>query len=231
MINIDQLVKLTGRNKEKVEPFLEHLNFTTKTFVINTPLRLAHFYTQILHESGCLRYVEEIASGDAYDTRTDLGNTPEIDGDGKLFKGRGLIQITGRDNYILVSRYFNIDFRNNPLLLKDTKWACLSAGWYWNSSKKTSLNVYADNDMFFQITKSINGGYNGLKDRLQKLINCYKVFGVDNYDNRVNDKFDYIVKNLNTKIEKRDRLIFKTWNKFTEIEAMRKESLGKTVYH
>ena len=108
-ITIDQLELVyknsTRKNREK---FLPHLNMYMAEYGINTKERIWMFLAQVGHESGELRYVEEIASGDAYDTRTDLGNTPEKDGDGRLFKGRGLIQITGKANYLAISKELGI---------------------------------------------------------------------------------------------------------------------------
>ena len=110
IITLEQLKKITGINESKLNLYLPYLNQYLITYDVNTPLRLSHFLAQILHESGSFRYVEELASGDAYDTRVDLGNTPEKDGDGRLFKGRGLIQITGKSNYISLSKDLGYDF-------------------------------------------------------------------------------------------------------------------------
>ena len=134
---------------------------------VSTPLRICHFLAQILHESGCLNYVEEIASGKAYEGRKDLGNT--MPGDGVRFKGRGLIQITGRANYASISKAFNIDCVNHPELLEQPDNAVKSAIWFWNSR---NLNRYADADDLFTITRRINGGTNGFADRKQLLINA-----------------------------------------------------------
>lgn len=131
-------------------------------YVITTPKRAAAFIAQLAHESGSFQYVKELASGDAYDTRTDLGNTPEKDGDGRKYKGRGLIQITGTANYKAVGDALGIDFLANPELLETAQYATLSAAWFW---KKHGLNELADAGDFKKITKIINGGYNGLADR------------------------------------------------------------------
>lgn len=128
---------------------------------ISTRLRQAAFISQILHESACFLYVKEIASGEAYEGRKDLGNT--IAGDGRRFKGRGLIQITGRTNYQAISKAFNIDFVNKPELLQTNDNAVRSACWWW---QQHGLNEQADKGNIKPITKIINGGYNGLKERL-----------------------------------------------------------------
>ncbi len=130
---------------------------------INTPLRIAHFLAQLGHESGDLLYNEELADGSAYEGRTDLGNTET--GDGPRFKGRGLIQLTGRSNYIAYGAYKVRDFvtgTNNTLIATDAILAVDVACWFWTTH---GLNALADADDVNRITKKINGGYNGLADR------------------------------------------------------------------
>ena len=128
------------------------------------------FLAQIGHESGQLRYVQEIASGEAYEGRTDLGNTEP--GDGVKYKGRGLIQITGKTNYLLCSIALDLDLLNLPELLEQPKYAALSAGWFWYNK---NLNSLADLGMFKQITKRINGGYNGYADRYKLYQRAFEV--------------------------------------------------------
>lgn len=139
---------------------------------INNKLRECHFIAQIAHESGSLTYVKELASGKAYEGRKDLGNIHP--GDGVKFKGRGLIQITGRKNYLALSLFLFKDNRllTNPKILEEPKYAVLSAIWFWNSR---NLNSWADKDNFKVITRLINGGYNGLADRLAFLNRAKKV--------------------------------------------------------
>lgn len=127
-----------------------------------SPEREAAFIAQIAHESGSLRYVEEIASGEAYEGRLSLGNTEP--GDGKRFKGRGLIQITGRANYKAVSEALKFDFIKTPEALELPGPACFSAAWWWQDR---GLNRLADIEAFERITRRINGGINGLEDRLK----------------------------------------------------------------
>jgi putative chitinase len=131
---------------------------------INTPLRRAHFLAQIGHESKELIYSEEIASGRAYEGRFDIGNTQP--GDGVRFKGRGLIQITGRANYTDYGRSRGRDFTSSTaaaqLLASDPALAVDASCWFWN---KHNLNRLADRDDVLAITKIINGGTNGLADR------------------------------------------------------------------
>ena len=130
---------------------------------INTPLRRAHFLAQIGHESGELRYRQEIASGDAYENRADLGNTEP--GDGPHYKGRGLIQLTGRANYSAYGRSIGreAEILAHPELIEIDPQLCVDvAGWYW---EKHSLNLLADTDNLESVTRRINGGLNGLNDR------------------------------------------------------------------
>lgn len=124
--------------------------------------REAAFIAQIAHESGSLRYVEEIASGEAYEGRKDLGNIQP--GDGKKFKGRGLIQITGRSNYKAVSDALKYDFVSKPEDLELPGPACFSAAWFWQHA---GLNRLADIEAFERITKRINGGLTNYEDRLK----------------------------------------------------------------
>ena len=171
---------------ENAQTFLPFINDTFKRFNILTPQRQLSFMAQVSHESGGLFYTEELASGAAYEGRASLGNIEP--GDGVKFKGRGLIQITGRINYKLVSDALQEDFITKPTLLggknikectpDQLKYAALSAGWFWT---KNNLNAFADKinieqpideganlDNFKAITKKINGGYNGLEDRLHR---------------------------------------------------------------
>lgn len=164
MITIEQLHKIYKHAGERCESFIDSINDAMDEFEINTPLREAHFLAQVGHESGELRYVKELATGKAYEGRKDLGNTQ--DGDGPRFKGRGLIQITGRYNYRKLSIALDIDCEKYPELLENRANACRSAAWFW---KTNGLNELADKDDFIRITKRINGGTNGLEDRKRLL--------------------------------------------------------------
>ena len=119
------------------------------------------FLAQIGHESGQLRYTEELASGAAYEGRKALGNTEA--GDGVKYKGRGLIQITGRSNYALCGLALDLPLLEKPELLKSIPYSVLSAGWFWSNN---NLNSYCDKGDFYGLTKRINGGLNGIEDRV-----------------------------------------------------------------
>jgi putative chitinase len=134
---------------------------------INTPLRIAHFFAQCGHESGDLLYTEELASGAAYEGRADLGNTQP--GDGPRFKGRGLIQLTGRANYTAYGQTVGIDLTvdgNWEQVATNPALAVGVACWFWTQH---NLNALADNDDLNTITKRVNGGLNGLDDRADHL--------------------------------------------------------------
>lgn len=128
--------------------------------ILDSGLRLAHFMGQCSHESGGFRYMEEIASGAAYENRADLGNTQV--GDGKRFKGRGPIQLTGRNNYRIYGRAFGINLEAYPEIVAHPAIGLMVACRYW---EERGLNEFADRDDLMTITKRINGGTNGLEDR------------------------------------------------------------------
>lgn len=172
MITRDHLKAIMPLSKN-IDVFLEPLQNTLEKYQINTPKRIACFLAQIAHESGSLRYVKEIASGEAYEGRKDLGNI--YVGDGVKFKGRGLIQITGRANYQALGKYLGIDLIAKPELLEQPLYAALSAGWFWDKRK---LNALADIMNFEKITRLINGGLNGYEDRLKYLDAAIKVLNV-----------------------------------------------------
>lgn len=126
---------------------------------IDSPLRQAHFLAQIAVESDRLKTAQEYSSGEAYEDREDLGNTEE--GDGKRFKGRGLIQITGRSNYEDFGTYYDIsltdleDDDNRKKLSDDPSLAVEVSCWFWMQHE---LNKWADADNVMNVTKIINAG-------------------------------------------------------------------------
>lgn len=165
-----QLLQILPNAGAKAGIFIPGLNATMGKYAIVTRLRMAAFIAQLGHESGQLRYARELGS-DAYLAKYDtgrlaqrLGNTPEADGDGQRYRGRGLIQVTGRANYEACSEALFGDSRllNTPELLEQPVYAALSAGWYW---QRAGLNTLADKGDILTITKRINGGTNGLDDR------------------------------------------------------------------
>lgn len=174
MITAAQLKQVfTAAPMSRLEAAVPHLIKTMEEFEINTPLRMCHFLAQVGHESGQFLYMEEIASGKAYEGRKDLGNTNP--GDGIRFKGRGVIQITGRVNYEMVGKALGYDFIANPKALSEPQFAFRSGGWYW---KNRGLNAWADVDDVKQVTRRINGGFNGLEERTAYLNGFKKIIKI-----------------------------------------------------
>lgn len=152
-------------------------------FAIVSPLAKAHFLAQVAHESDGFRTTKEYwgptPAQARYEGRLDLGNTAK--GDGFRFRGRGLIQITGRANYREYSQDIYGDTRcvMAPEMLEVEPDACMCAGWYWNSRH---LNIPADRDDLVAVTRAINGGTNGLADRakwLDKAKSAFRALGAD----------------------------------------------------
>lgn len=174
-----QLAEIFRWGIRRAGRFVEPLNAAMHEFEIVTPARQAAFIAQLAHESGEFQYVQEIASGAAYEGRQDLGNTEP--GDGVRYKGRGLIQITGRANYQACGDALGADLVGNPERLEEPELACRSAAWFWTvgaglrlsraaiaagCEPGCNLNEYADSGDMQRITYAINGGLNGMKDRL-----------------------------------------------------------------
>lgn len=142
-----------------------------------TANRVAMFCAQVGHESAGLKYLQEIASGAAYEGRKDLGNTRP--GDGPRFKGRGPIQLTGRHNYGEFSLWCKAKcavpsstfFVDNPNLVATPRWGFLAAAWYWTVARP-QLNTYADAGDVVAATRAVNGGTNGLADRTSRWTRC-----------------------------------------------------------
>lgn len=174
MITPDDLCRVMPLLKHsKADTYCEMLNAALREFDIDSPEREAAFLAQLAHESGQLRYWEELATGEAYEGREDLGNTEP--GDGVRYKGRGPIQITGRANYRAAGEALGVDFEDQPSLAGLPEYGFRIAAWFWNSRK---LNALADVDNFRLITKRINGGYNGYTDRLGYWNRAKGVLGV-----------------------------------------------------
>ena len=161
-ITISMLITIMPGSKKVAGKYLRYLNDTMRKYNINTRYRMAYFLATIAIESGELRYTEEIASGSAYDTgrlAIALGNTPEADGDGQKFKGRGFIQITGLNNYKAYKHASGFDVVADPSMISRLPLLCCdSAGWFWD---RNHLNILADKDMCTEIRERVNGGLNG----------------------------------------------------------------------
>lgn len=153
-----------------------HCNVALRQANCTTVNRAAMFLAQIGHESVGLKYTEEIASGEAYNGRQDLGNTQP--GDGPRFKGRSYIQVTGRHNYGALSRWAHSKgyvptptyFVDNPTRLAGDQYAFLGAVWYWIAAR--NMNSYADAKDIVGATRAVNGGLNGLEDRRLRWNRC-----------------------------------------------------------
>lgn len=169
-LTLEQLQAIAPQGRSRVAAFLPHLNHYMPAYGIDTPKRAAAFLAQLAHESGSFLYVRELGGHaylDKYDTgrlAQALGNTPEDDDDGQKYRGRGLIQITGRANYAACGKALGLDLLAKPELLEQPEHAVASACWFWSSFK--GLNQHADKGAFVTITKRINGGMNGYSERL-----------------------------------------------------------------
>ena len=155
VVTKEQLSKMMPfATKANINKYYNPLVETMENFQIDTPIRIAHFIAQLAHESGSLRYVRELASGEAYDTgklAESLGNTPEKDGDGQKYKGRGLIQLTGRNNYKAFDEFLDgeYDLLEHPERVETP------------------------------LLKIINGGRNGLQERMDNLNRAKLVLGIN----------------------------------------------------
>jgi putative chitinase len=187
--------------------WLEPLKETFEKYQINTPRRQACFLGQTMHESGSFKFTRENLNYSAkalmatwpsrfpdLETASQFERQPEKiankvysgrmgnteDGDGAKYIGRGLIQVTGKENYTHCGEALDIDLIANPQLLEEPRYAALSAGWFWN---KKGLNALADegtSNSFEVMTKRINGGLLGLDDRKSKMIEALKALGGQN---------------------------------------------------
>jgi len=171
-----------------LDTFLPHLQTLLPKYAIDTPQRLGGFIAQVAHESAGFSAVREFASGNAYEGRKDLGNTEP--GDGPRFKGRGLIQVTGRGNYRWFSKDVFEDARavDNPELLTTPANAVLSACWYWTTVKPMNAvcdhpedwtHIWEHNGKTYTkimwMTLLINGGQNGIDERTANYLRARQV--------------------------------------------------------
>ncbi|MCP5106791.1 MAG: hypothetical protein GY950_25635 [bacterium] len=187
---------MPGATNENIEKYLGPLNREMPKFGIDTPLRKAHFLAQVAHESGSFRYSSENLNYSADALRrvfgkyfpTDelaaqyarkpekiasrvygnrMGNGDEASGDGWKYRGRGLIQLTGHDNYTRCGKAIGLNLEEDPgQVAENPEVSVAVVCWYWESN---NLNHYADQDDVKKVTKRINGGYIGLKDREENL--------------------------------------------------------------
>lgn len=179
-----QPLKFTDETKKRRrQRFLEAMD----KYGIVDPAERAQFYAQCLHESGNFRFLVEQANGKAYDITVNpkkaqaLGNTAP--GDGPRYKGRGFIQVTGKANYAACGAFIKQDIVNSPALLEREDLACESACWFWiknlrpQMSRRPNTNSYirtgkprtpVDFTNTYLVTHIVNGGFNGLEDRLVK---------------------------------------------------------------
>lgn len=143
---------------------------------ITTPFRISAFIAQVAHESGGFHYLEELASGQVYEGRADLGNTQP--GDGVRFKGRGYIQLTGRVNYAAASQDLGLDLVAQPTLASEPDVAARLATWFWT---KKGLNQLADQgpSAFDTITRRINGALRGKAKRDEIYYRSLSMMGID----------------------------------------------------
>lgn len=159
------LALATGARIDRATTFLPHLEDAMHEFQINTNARQAPFLAQIGHESGGLHWLVELwgptASQARYETRYDLGNVAP--GDGFKYRGRGLIQLTGRGNYQRCGDALGVNLIDHPELLGEPALACRSAGWFWQAH---GCNELADAGLFEKITRRVNGGLTGYAERL-----------------------------------------------------------------
>jgi putative chitinase len=150
---------------------INDLNACLVRFQINTSVRIRHFISQISHESGGGKWMKELASGDDYEGRKDLGNTQP--GDGRKYKGAGFIQLTGRANYSDFSKYMN-----DPKVMDGVDYVALnypatSAGYWWYNNR---MNALCDrNPLIEEVTKRVNGGLRGIEDRKVYYNRCLEV--------------------------------------------------------
>jgi len=202
LVNINQLNNLFANKKFNVDNYVDPLNTSMEKYNINTSLRISMFLAQVLFESnyfteivenlnysanGLLKtfpthfnsqqvemyaYHAEMIGNRVYANR--MGNNNEYSGDGYKFRGRGLIQLTGKENYQHLANDLNMTLDNVVNYLEGPYGACMSAAWFWNNHK---LNDYADRKDINGCTKIINGGYNGLEERKQIYNNALKIFG------------------------------------------------------
>ncbi len=171
-ITKEQLAGVWGCSESLIKDYeIVEMNKCLEMYDITTPDRIRHFLSQTAHESGGGRYKKELASGEAYNGRTDLGNTSP--GDGPKYKGAGYIQLTGKFNYSRLSEYLN-----DPRVMEGVDYVAenlpfTSAGYWWEDNRMNDL-IDSGADVL-AVTKRVNGGTNGLADRQHYYDVCLRV--------------------------------------------------------
>jgi putative chitinase len=190
LINVEYLVEAGLCKSSEAEKWVEPINAAMERFEINTPERVAGFLAQCAHESAHFarttenlnysadglrrvfpKYFRDVDANDyhrqpekianrVYSSR--MGNGDEDSGDGWRYRGRGLIQLTGRSNYSALAADIDVDVVEDPDLVAEPELAALSAAWFW---WKNGLNKFADAQDIVGMTKRINGGTIGLEER------------------------------------------------------------------
>lgn len=183
-LDADILAAAIGCQRSRAAVFVGPLDTACARYAIDRPTRMAMFLSQVGHETASLQYVREVwGPTDAqlrYEGRADLGNTET--GDGFRFRGRGLIQTTGRANYrhlrdrLRKGGYRCPDFEQEPERLEEPQWAALSAADYWDMRR---CNEAADAGNFELVTRLVNGGTNGIEDRINRWERAKRVLGVE----------------------------------------------------
>ena len=193
-MNTAQLAQILKMKPAKAGEWIDAINETFEKFDISTPERQACFLGQCAHESGGFTALLEnlnysaaslcrvwpkrfptMNDGQNYEKNPQkiankvyasrMGNGDEESGEGYAYRGRGLIQLTGKSNYQACGEALGVDLVENPDLVATPQYAALSAGWFWNKNK---LNAYADKNDMEGLTKKINGGTHGIEDRVAR---------------------------------------------------------------
>jgi putative chitinase len=181
ILAVEQLAAAVQCPAARAQKWVDAINAACAKYEINTPLRMASFLAQVAHESGGLVYVREIWGPtpvqQRYEGRADLGNT--VKGDGFRYRGRGLLQVTGRYNYRILGKKLGLPLEDNPELLELPEHGAMASALYWFEH---GLNVIADSGDQIGVSKGVNCGSpkskvtpNGLRDRLSRFEVCKKV--------------------------------------------------------
>ena len=189
MITKEVLKQIAPNSNDRIISDLEkYFDKHMAKYEVNTYLRVCHFIAQCAHESASFTTLEEFASGSAYEGRRDLGNTQR--GDGVRYKGRGIIQLTGRANYRTFGKSLGYDLEGNPELAEQPEISVLTALEYW---KSRGLNAFADRDDITTITRRINGGLNGFEDRKKYLERAKRVLKNVDFSPKNNTNLNIVV--------------------------------------